>query len=374
MRVLCVTAVLAATLGAGPAPAAAGNRPAVSGRAAGPPGPWGVALVVNSSSTTTVQRQRGTWPSEYRVESSFGEPGEVLVRFPRIGLASGGVAHVTAVSNSPDWCQVRGWRQSGPDEIVAVRCHRHGAGQVLVPFYVVFGHSAQLVPAHQAAYAYVHWDGSAVAGRFNSSAATAVNSVARSATSPGVWQVVLPGLGTTGLAGNIQVTAVDAAVPARCKVGGWTPAAAEQKIVVRCFDAADVPLDTGWSLTYHRAQAVVATYPLLRSAYTFDNAPTTAGPYVPSPQAVNHNSTGGGLQLSRPQAGRKQVVLGEVGGYTDNVQVTAAGPGPAFCNLTRAAEFPTPSPAHAYIRYVACYQGTIPVDQHSMITYFVPYN
>ncbi|MEU4834636.1 hypothetical protein [Streptosporangium sp. NPDC023615] len=356
-------AVLAAVLGAGATPAAGGVR------AAGPPGPWGIALVVNGPSTTTVQRQRGSWPSEYRVESSFGEPGEVLVRFPRIGLASGGVAHVTAVSASPDWCQAGGWRRSGADEIVAVRCHRHGGGRVLVPFYVAFGHSAQILPARQA-YGYVHWDGSAVAGRFNSSAATAVNSVVRSATSPGTWQVLLPGLGTTGHAGNIQVTAVNPAVPARCKVAGWTPTAAEQRITVRCHDAADAPLDTGWSLTYHRAHAVLATYPQYEAAYTFDNAPATAGPYVPVPSAVNHNSHGTGIGINHPGTGKKQVVVsGTVNVYTDNTQVTAVGPGPAFCNLSHPSQLYA---TYASIRNVACYTGTVPADQPSMVTYLAP--
>ncbi|MFI6513171.1 hypothetical protein ACIBCT_36690 [Streptosporangium sp. NPDC050855] len=356
-------AVFAVPLGAGSASAAA------HGRVAGPPGPWGVAFVVNGPTTTTVQRQRGTWPVEYQVQSSFGEPGEVLVRFPRIGLASGGAAHVTAVSGAPAWCQVREWRQSGADEIVAVRCHRYGGERVLIPFYVVFGHSAQILPARQA-YGYVHWDGSAVAGQFNSSAATAVNSVVRSATTPGVWQAVLPGLGTTGLAGNIQVTAVNPSVPARCKVGGWTSTAAEQRIVVRCHDANDTPLDTGWSLTYHRAHAVLATYPQYDSAYTFDNAPATAGSYVPVPSAVNHNSHGMGVGIQRPAVGRKQVtVSGIVNMYVDNVQVTATGPGPAFCNLSHPSQLYA---MYVSIRYVSCYTGTTPSDQPSMITYLAP--
>lgn len=378
-RILSVAAMLAAMLTVGPlsvvnaagplraGPSQAGPSQAAASAEAALPWLWGYAYV-RSSSVVDAAHQNGSWPDGFKAEVSPGGPGQVFVKFPQIGIASGGVAHVTAISRSADWCQVQEWRQSGADEIVAVQCYRHGGTPVFTPFSVVFGHSAQLPPA-PGAFGYVHWNGSAVAGQFNSSAPGAANSVLAS-SSPGIWQVTLPGLGSTGYAGNIQVTAVDPAVPARCKLSGWTPSAAGQKIVVRCHDAADMPLDTGWSLTYHRERAVVSTVPYYRFAYTFNNEPDRVGSYRPLPAAVSHNSRGGGIRIDHVGIGRANVLFSDVtGGYRDNVQVTAFGYGPEFCNLyTPWESYPT-YPAYVNIRYVTCYNGTTQVDHPSMVTY-----
>ncbi|WP_435287924.1 hypothetical protein [Streptosporangium sp. G11] len=359
-RILRVALMLAAMLAAGPPPAAA------SAEAAGP-GPWGFAYV-RSASVVDANRQGGSWPAGLKAEASPGGPGQVFVRFPQIGIASGGVAHVTAISRSADWCQVQEWRQSGTDEIVAVQCYRYGGTPVFTPFSVVFGHSTEILRP-PAAFGYVHWDGSAVAGQFNSSAPAAVNSVLAS-SSPGIWQATLPGLGSAGHAGNIQVTAVDPAVPARCKLGGWTSSATEQKIVVRCHDATNVPLNTGWSLTYHRERAVASAFPQYRFAYTFDNAPDTIGGYRPSPVALSHNSRGGGVQIDHVGTNRTNVLFGEVNGYRDNVQVTAFGYGPEFCNLYTPWELYS---TYVTIRYVICYNGTTQVRHPLMVTYLSAY-
>lgn len=382
LRVAAVLAVmLAAALTAGPPAAgssaagpsaagssAAGPLPVTASAEAALPWQWGYAYV-RSSSVVDGAHQGGSWPFGLKVEASPGGPGQVFVKFPQIGIASGGVAHVTAVSRSADWCQVQEWRQSGADEIVAVQCHRHGGTPVFTPFSVVFGHSTEVLRA-PAAFGYVHWNGSAVAGQFNSSAPGAANSVVAS-SSPGTWQATLPGLGSAGYAGNIQVTAVDPAVPARCKLSGWNSTAAEQRIVVRCHDAADMPLDTGWSLTYHRERAVVATFPQYRFAYTFHNEPGRGGGYRPAPAAVSHNSRGSGVRIDHVGTGRVNVLFNEVtGGYRDNVQVTAFGYGPEFCNLyTPWESYPTTYPSYVNIRYVTCYNGTTQVDHPSMVTY-----
>ncbi|MFF3441691.1 hypothetical protein [Streptosporangium sp. NPDC002721] len=377
LRILSVTAMLAAMLAAGPlsvantaGPSQAGSsRVAASAEAAGAalPWQWGYAYV-RGSSVVDGAHQAGSWAYGLKAEASPGGPGQVFVKFPQIGLASGGVAHVTAVSRSADWCQVQEWWQSGTDEIVAVQCYRYGGTPGFTPFSVVFGHSAQ-VPRAPGAFGYVHWNGSAVAGQFNSSAPGVVNSVLAS-SSPGTWQVTLPGLGSTGYAGNIQVTAVDPAVPARCKLSGWSPSAAQQRIVVRCHDATDAPVNTGWSLTYHRERAVVSAVPQYGFAYTFNNEPDRLGSYRPMPVAVSHNSRSGGVRIDHVGIGRANVLFGDVtGGYRDNVQVTAFGYGPEFCNLNTPWESYPTYPAYVNIRYVTCYNGTTQVDHPSMVTY-----
>ncbi|WP_157594432.1 hypothetical protein [Streptosporangium amethystogenes] len=324
---------------------------------------WGFA-VVRGGAVVDSRRQAGSWPDELKVEATAGDPGQVLVRFPQIGMAAGGVAHVTAISQSADWCQIQGWWQSGADEIVAVQCHRYGVGPIASWFSVTFGYSPQYLPAPQA-FGYVHWNGSAVAARFNSSAPTAVNT-AEPLTAPGLWRVTLPRLGSADYAGNIQVTAVDSAVPARCKLGGWNTTTAAQSIVVRCYDATGTPLNTGWSLTYHRERALTWTPPSYRFAYTFDNLPDTPGVYRPTPYQVSYNSQSGGVQLSRSAVARRQVIFGGLSGYRDNVQVTAFGYGSEFCNLFTPWESYS---AYVSIRYVTCYNGAVQVDHPAMITY-----
>ena len=356
VRMFCVVALAATGLTA--------TATAATALTAADPPRWGFA-VVRSGAVVDSQRQAGSWTDGLKVEATLGGPGQVFVRFPQIGRASGGVAHVTAISSSADWCQVEGWWQSGADEIVAVRCHRHGAGPINSWFSLSFGDNPQYLPAHQA-FGYVHWDGSAVVSQFNSSGPAAVNTVAPS-SSPGAWGVTLPGLGSAGYAGNIQVTAIDPSVPARCKVSGWPVPTAAQIIGVRCYDATGTPLNTGWSLTYHRERAVIWTPYTYHFAYTFDNAPTTPGSYVPTPSQVNYNSQPGGGRLSRPAVGRKQVFFGGLTpGYRSNVQVTAVGYNAEFCNLSAPWETSSTSVS---IRYVTCYNGAVLVDHPTMITY-----
>ncbi|MGV9598458.1 hypothetical protein ACWDR1_17475 [Streptosporangium sandarakinum] len=369
-RTLCA-AVLVATGLAAPAADAA-----VDAAAADLPR-WAWA-VVRGGSAPTVSYQFGTWASGLKADATAGDPGQVLVRFPQLGVAAGGVAHVTAISSSADWCQVQNQLPSGDDLIVAVRCHRYGVGPVATPWFsVVFGYGGRYPsPMPYQALGYVRWDGSAVVTQFNSSQIKSpvpapVNTVTPG-TSPGLWRVTLPGLGSAGLAGSIQVTAVDPAVPARCKLGGWTATTAAQNITVRCHDAAGAPLNTGWNLTYHRESAVVwaPIAPYAASAYTFDNAPDTAAPYVPTPYPVSYNSVPGGLQISGYGTGLRRVSFGDVNagyGYPGNVQVTAFGYGAEFCNLygnwTEGLSTGVVSITHA------CYDGATRVAHPATVTY-----
>ncbi|MEV4092086.1 class I SAM-dependent methyltransferase [Streptosporangium saharense] len=348
--ILCVLAVLTGdlTIPAADAGTAVPNR-------------WGFALVNTQNGVPTLARQAGSWTPGPVVTVLTPAGGPTYVRFPRLAT-TGGVVHVTAVSPRPEWCQALRWGPSGADLLVTVRCHRYGGAPVTVPFTVLFEQSTGRLPAPKA-FGYVHHDGTAVVSRFNSSGGA--NTVTAGPT--GTWDVFLPGLGSARRAGGAQVTAVDPVRPARCKIATWTSTAAGQNIRVRCHDARDTPIGTGWTLTYQRERAITGTaLPSRKFAYTFDNLPADAGPYSPSPARVNHNSHSAVNTLRSVGAGLRLVTFPQVGGLLDHVQVTAYGPGPEYCNLLT----PWNTGALAVtVRDVACYNGLARTAQAFLVTY-----
>ncbi|MBX6386966.1 MAG: hypothetical protein IRZ07_28975, partial [Microbispora sp.] len=161
------------------------------------------------------------------------------------------------------------------------------------------------------------------------------------------------------------------AKPARCKVGEWGSDPSGQKIRVLCHDVADKPYDTGWTLTYQRERAITGAFaPPKLFAYTFDNLPANPGPYAPLPAGVNFNSQGATNTVQTAGPGMRLVSFPKVGMTPDNVQVTAYGTGPEYCNLlTLWRTFG----GDAYVRDVVCYKGTTRVDQPSFVTYVSQY-
>lgn len=344
------------TVFAAPAQAAVPNR-------------WGFALVDKPAvaGVTDPTHQAGSWPPAFKVHSNPGVVGQVFVRFPKIGI-KGGVVHVTAVIDTPVWCQAQKWGPSGTNEVVAVRCFAVGGKPIFVPFVVMFTQSSKGPFPAGRAYGYVHEQpGAGIVATFNS--AGGANAVAHLGT--GMWRVSMPGLGSPGQAGNIQVTAVNPAKPAKCEVAAWTPTAARQVITVRCFNGGATPLDTGWTLSYQRGRAIMGTQPKL-FAYTFDNKPATVGPYMPAPPAVNFNSTSGpGNTLVRAGAGLRLITFPRVGLLPNTVLVTGFKTGPGFCNLiTRWATSGAGGPGTVIVRDEACYTaGGARANMPSLITY-----
>ncbi|MEU7690929.1 hypothetical protein OHB01_29425 [Microbispora hainanensis] len=326
------------------------------------PDVWGFAYVDTSSGVPNLSYQAGSWTSG-AVTVSPGVPGEYYVRFPNIGIPTGGIAHVTAISQTAEWCQIEKWGQSGPDEIVVVRCYRFGGGPAKALFSLVFASSSGALSSASQAFGYVYWDGSSIASDYNSS--LGANAVFPGST--GVWTVWLPGLGSSVAAGDIQVTAVDSTQPARCKVGAWSWAPSGQKIQVLCHDATVNPLDTGWTLTYQRERAITGAFaPPKLFAYTFDNVPANPGPYAPVPPQINFNYPGAVNTVQSAGLGLRLVTFPKVGALPNNVQVTAYGPGPEFCNLLTLW---TTAGSDVYVRDVACYKATTRVNEASFVTY-----
>jgi hypothetical protein len=329
------------------------------------PDHWGFAYVNNPSvaGIPDVNHQAGSWPAPSKVHVTPGVVGQVIVVFPKIA-SKGGVVHVTAVSPNPAWCQVQKWRPSGVNEAAVVRCFKPGGKPLFVPFSISFASSSKgSLPAGRA-YGYVHFEPAptGIVASFNSAGGS--NTVVPVAT--GVWKVTLPGLGSPGLSGNVQVTAVNPTKPAKCELNGWSPSAAGQTFQVRCFHAGTAPLNTGWTLTYHRGRTVLGTQPKL-FAYTFDNQPSLAGPYSPSPAAVNFNSAAGANKIRSAGTGLRLVTFPRVALQPNNVLVSSFKVGAGFCNLLSL--WATGS-SQVTVRDVACYKpaGTLK-SQPSLVTY-----
>jgi hypothetical protein len=347
-------------LGAGLATAVAGVAQAAV------PDHWGFAFVNKPTvaGIPDLSHQAGSWPSAFHVHVAPGVTGQVFVRFPRIA-SKGGVVHVTAVVASPVWCQAQKWGPSGPNEVVVVRCFKAGGAPTFAPFSVLYTKSSKgLFPAGRG-YGYVHFTpGPGIVARFNSAGAT--NTVTPGAT--GVWVVAMPGLGSAARAGNVQVTAVNAAGPAKCQVSNWASSPARQLFRVRCYNGGTAPLKTGWTLTYQRGRAITGAQPKL-FAYTFDNQPLLAGPYAPVPPAVNFNSASGVNNIRRAGTGLRLVQFPRVGVLPNTVLVTPFHIGAGFCNLITLWATAASS-ASVIVRDVACYSPAgKPANHASLITY-----
>lgn len=323
------------------------------------PNAWGFAYVDVAMGAPSPAYQAGSWTSG-AVASLPGATGQVEVRFPQIGV-SGGVVHVTAVSPNPDWCQVQSWKPLGSDLSVQVQCYKFGGAPAFVPFTVAFEQSSGIVPAPHK-FAYVHYDGKSMVSSYNS--AGAANNVSAGPT--GVWKVTLPGLGTSTLAGGLQVTAVDPAKAARCKVGDWMETGSAQLVEVRCYDATTTPVGTGWTLTYQYERAVTGkALPPKLYAYAMDVTPGKPGPYTPSPAGLTFNSTFVANTFQDFGSYRWASFPG-VGSQPDHVQVTAFGPGPEYCKL---GGLWTTAGGNALVQRVACFDALTPVKRQTLVTY-----
>jgi hypothetical protein len=349
-KILCVTALIA------------GGLVAISTSAdAAIPNKWGFAHVNLLNGIPDPAHQAGSWPAGFNVTVTNPAIGQFIVRFPQIGTPRG-IAHVTAISQTAVWCQVQRWGQSGTDEIVIVQCYRYGGLAVNSFFTVMFEESSGIAPVSQA-LGYVHWNGVGIGSTFNS--AGGGNTV--TPTGVGIWTVILPGIGSTGLAGGIQVTSVDPSVPARCKVSAWAPIAAAQRIQVRCHNGTNIPLDTGWNLTYQFQRSITGgAAPPRYFGYVFDNVPANPGPYTPVPPAVTYNSAGSFNDIQSAGVGQRMVTFHKIGVLQDHVQVTAFGPGPEFCNLVTIWNT---SGMIARVRNVICYNAVNRVNYASMVSY-----
>lgn len=268
--------------------------------------------------------------------------GIYQVTFPGQAF-SGGVVHVTAISNGPRWCQAQSWAPSGANEVVIIRCYRAGGVLDNSGFSAFFTTSSG--PGAGGPYGYVDTQASgAIVSQYN--AAGAPNTVTPIAV--GQWSVKFPGIGSGGpIDGSVQVTAV-ATVPTRCKIRNWTSIPAQQEVNVLCFNAAGALVNSRFTVSYQQKTSLYGpAIPPKYFGYLWNNPPV-------GPPTTNFNSQLGfsANTLTPAGVGLSLVTFPAIGFNPLTVQVTAAGSNANFCGLN----FPwTVAGTTLYVRDVSCY-------------------
>lgn len=290
-----------------------------------------------------MSRQWGSWKPAFAGWASV-QPvgvGRFLVRFPMIASRNG-VAHVTAVSSDPRWCQVENTFPLGADQGILVQCYRQGGAPDWTRFAVMYSTSSG--PAAPGAYAYLRSDpAGGLLHSYNSTGA--LNAVGQ--VGLGVYRVHLPDVGTGKLAGHLQVTGQSpVALPRHCKVARWDPAGRGYQVIVRCFDGAGAPADSGFNLTYHRERAVFGGLaPPKRFGYLW-----TPGLGTPA----DFNSAGAVNTVVVSGVGQRLVQFDAVGLAETHVQVTGFGNNPDYCGLQEVWKL---IGGNAVVRNVICFDG-----------------
>ncbi|MEV0729692.1 hypothetical protein [Polymorphospora sp. NPDC050346] len=326
---------------------------------------WGFALVDNPNvpawTTLDTNRQWGSWKAGFPGWAQGGKlgAGRFQVRFPRVGSNSDGVVHVTPINSNGNYCTVLRWFQVGLDEIVEVQCFAPGGGHADTPFAVLWTASSGIAPPNTGTYAYLR-----------STAAAAVVQGYNSTGLPvdigpmgnGGYRVKLAGVGSAlGLAGNVQVTAVDeGGAPRRCKISDWyafnvLDIAAD----VACHDSAGKPVDTAFSLSYHRQRAVFGSF----------TPPRYFGYYFPFVSQANYNNPGGGMGVNTIYTvapGYYRVRYPLLALAQTHAQVVAMGAGSDYCHLAEPWSHLGPTAEVG----VACYDNAgLPIDQRFLSTF-----
>ncbi|MEV7225954.1 hypothetical protein AB0M79_02875 [Polymorphospora sp. NPDC051019] len=316
--VALVAALVPAT--AGPARAAVANS-------------WGFALVTDPTvpawTTLDTTRQWGSWKTsapDLWAEGGRTSAGVFQVRFPRIGSGSLGIAHVTPVDGTGNYCSVVQWWEVAPDQIVLVQCRAPGGVLTDTAFSVMWTYRVSYAPT-ATTYAYLHYRDQENRVVHSHSSLQGMVLAARSST--GSYHVRLYRVGVAGIpAGNLQVTAVQRqAVPRRCKVTNWMFEGTDILAEVSCFDHQGRLTWSDFTLSYHRGRSLTASL----------GTPQKFGYFHHWRYDANHNSvTGvGGNTISTVAPGRFTVRYPQLGVDQTHAQVVAEGPGPNYCNLAR---------------------------------------
>jgi hypothetical protein len=266
----------------------------------------------------------GTWPAATSVIP--GPPGRYQVDFVGQGAARG-VAHVTAITPVPHWCQIDAFGPAGADEIVQVSCHKVGGALDPSGFSVIFDSSSG-PSTGPGAFGYVDSKASGgVISQYNSVGLS--NTVAHGGV--GQWLVTLPGLSAPGpMAGSIQATAVNSVTPARCKVANWASNTGGEQVKVFCWDAGGAPLDTEFTMTYQYSRSLYGPAgPPKYFGYLWNKPPV-------GPVSTNYNSQiGPGMNLlTSAGTGLSLVRFPNLAALPNDLQITAFGGGSEFCGLS----------------------------------------
>jgi hypothetical protein len=274
--------------------------------------------------------------------------GRWMVRFPGQAFG-GGVVHVTAVHDALSfppgrWCQVESWGPSGADEIVKVACYRPGGFLDNQPGFSVQW-SASSGPVGGGFYGYMfNTAGCGIVFTYNS--VGAANTCLHAGV--GSYSIAFNALGTPGPNdGGLQVTAVNGAVGARCKVAGWSSSPNGQFVRIFCFNSAGALADNNFTATYQFKRSLYGpAFPPTRFGYLWNRPPL-------GPPTTNFNSTG---PLNGLAGGPPVWTASFPNLFTtapSNTQVTAFGTSNFFCALHK----PWAASGTTVIAYVGCFDN-----------------
>jgi hypothetical protein len=181
--------------------------------------------------------------------------GTYRVSLPGLG-GLGGTVKVTAYGSGNASCKVTSWGTFFGDEPVNVLCQTPAGAPVDSQFTMTFDADIGLLgtltdpwPAvPERAYLWANDPSSAaytpsLSYQYNSGGGT--NTVTRS--SIGVYQVTLPGIGTSR--GHVEITAYGSD-SSRCKVASWGASGSDELVNVRCFDPAGAPVDARYAVGF----------------------------------------------------------------------------------------------------------------------------
>jgi hypothetical protein len=325
--------------------------------AAATPDHWGFAYMnvpvpPAAGAVTDPTRQWGSWKTAFPLDQVTvfpgGLPGQYRVVFPHLA-STRGFAHVTAVANDARWCQIMLTTPSGVDQIVAVQCYKNGGVPDPTTFTIVYSTSSlpPVLPAGTA-HAYVKGNpGGGAAYFFNSTGAA----VASTRLGLGTYRVSLFGVGTGVFDGNVQVTSEQPNLPPRrCKVTTWmVTGPTNYDVIVQCYDQANALQDSWFYLSYHRKRAVFgALAPPNNFGYMW--LPGLGGP-------TDFNSVGCVNTVVGSGVGQYLATFPCIGIRESNVQVTAFGGGPNYCNLQAPWIYSGPTGMDVFVRNVICWNG-----------------
>lgn len=321
-RLVLVVALIAALLPGSASPA----------QAAAVPNSWGFVLVDDPTApvwtTLDTSRQWGSWKAsapELWADGGRIGPGMFQVRFPRIGTGSSGIAHVTAVGDTGNYCSVAGWYATGSDQIVGVQCHAPGGRYTDTPFTLLWTYRVSYANTTAGTYAQLHYRESDNRAVYSHNSIQGVVLAGRSST--GSYGVRLGRVGAAGIfTGNLQVTAVQRqSYPGRCKVATWRFEGTDVLVNVACYDHLGRPAPSDFTLSYHQRRSVTSS----------TGSPQHFGYYSPYHVSSNYNNiTGGaGNTVGVVAPGRYTLRYPHLGIEQTHAQVVAEGTGPNYCNL-----------------------------------------
>lgn len=231
----------------------------------------GAFLWGNQPSTATyVPNPRYSWNSAGGTNSvTRVSTGVYDLRLP--GMASvtreGGNAMVTAYGTSGEYCNVRQWLDSGTDIVARVQCFNAGGSAADSRYSFSYSASRGPTPSQYAAYA---WANNATAASYtpdpwySDTASEALSGVSESAARPqaarfgtGDYAVSYPFMPS----GNTTIAHATAygSTSTYCKVRSWggTPGGSGTTVLVRCFNASGMAVDTRYVQRYLHDGVVV---------------------------------------------------------------------------------------------------------------------